>query len=124
MTAERHMPYKRIFAKYDVSATHWIRRRFFDLKPKNCTTHESTYRDNRFLDAEQVAVLENFKESDRYYYQVYCLGNWGTTGRSVFDAEKVSDRLAEGDAAGTAAEAAAGDGEAARAADRSAVPGV
>lgn len=89
--------YKQIILTFNpVSATHWIKRRFFDSKPKNCTTHESTYRDNRFLDAEQVAVLEAFKETDRYYYQVYCLGNWGTTGRSVFDAEKVSDRLAEG----------------------------
>ena len=40
-------------------------------------------------------TLESFKETDRYYYEVYCLGMWGTTGRTVFDGEAVTKRLLE-----------------------------
>ena len=55
--------------------------------------HESTYKDNRFLTAEAIETLEAFKETDEYYYTVYCLGMWGVTGKSIFDARAVQKRL-------------------------------
>ena len=55
--------------------------------------HESTYRDNRFLTPEAVQTLEGFKDTDEYYYTVYCLGQWGVTGKTVFDAKAVTRRL-------------------------------
>lgn len=87
-----------------VSILHWLKRRFFDrrgvdgrLLPererKKIRTHHSTYKDNRFLPAEDIEVLEAFKDTDPYYYQVYCLGQWGVLGKSVFDAQAVSARL-------------------------------
>ena len=88
-----------------ISITHWIKRRFFDLDISDATeranfraltrTHESTYKDNRFLRPEAIRTLENFRYTDPYYYRVYCLGEWGVTGTSVFDAEKVTARLLE-----------------------------
>lgn len=88
-----------------ISITHWLKRRFFDLDISDTTerenfraltrTHESTYKDNRFLRPEAIRTLENFKHTDPYYYRVYCLGEWGVTGTSVFDAEKVTARLLE-----------------------------
>lgn len=88
-----------------ISITHWLKRRFFDLDISDATerenfraltrTHESTYKDNRFLRPEAIRTLENFKYTDPYYYRVYCLGEWGVTGTSVFDAEKVTARLLE-----------------------------
>lgn len=88
-----------------ISITHWLKRRFFDLDISDPTerenfraltrTHESTYKDNRFLRPEAIRTLENFKHTDHYYYRVYCLGEWGVTGTSVFDAEKVTARLLE-----------------------------
>ena len=88
-----------------VSITHWLKRRFFDLdisdpqmrdKFRSLTKiHESTYQDNRFLSQDGIRTLENFKYTDPYYYRVYCLGEWGVTGKSVFDAEKVTQRLLE-----------------------------
>ena len=88
-----------------ISITHWLKRRFFDLDISDPTerenfraltrTHESTYKDNRFLRPEAIRTLENFKHTDPYYYRVYCLGEWGVTGTSVFDAEKVTARLLE-----------------------------
>ncbi len=76
-----------------ISITHWLKRRFFDKPDPRATTHRSTYKDNRFLTAEAVATLEAFKDKDPYYYQVYCLGEWGVTGKTVFDGQAVSERL-------------------------------
>ncbi len=77
-----------------VSITHWLKKRFFDRRDERATVHESTYKDNRFLTQEAVRTLEAFKERDEYYYMVYCLGQWGVTGKTVFNAKAVSERLA------------------------------
>lgn len=77
-----------------ISATHWLKKRFFDTCDPRATTHRSTYRDNRFLPPEAVRTLEAFRDTDPYYYQVYCLGEWGVTGRTVFSGRAVSERLA------------------------------
>ena len=76
-----------------ISITHWLKRRFFDTPDPRAATHRSTYKDNRFLTAEAVRTLEAFKDTDPYYYQVYCLGEWGVTGKTVFDGQAVSERL-------------------------------
>lgn len=88
--------YKQIILSFNpISITHWLKARFFDCCPDNAAIHESTYKDNRFLDDEAKKVLEDFKNSDEYYYDVYCLGHWGVTGKTVFDARKVQKRLSE-----------------------------
>ena len=76
-----------------ISITHWLKKRFFDQIDERATTHRSTYRDNRFLTEEAVRTLEAFKDTDPYYYQVYCLGEWGVTGKTVFDGQAVAERL-------------------------------
>ena len=78
-----------------VSVTHWLKARFFDRADPRARVHESTYRDNRFLSEQAVQTLEAFRETDEYYYRVYCLGQWGITGRTVFDAGAVAARLQE-----------------------------
>lgn len=86
--------YKQIIITFNpISILHWLKRRFFDTKSPKVRTHESTYKDNRFLDDEARAVLEAFKDTDEYYYTVYCLGMWGVTGKSVFDSKAVTQRL-------------------------------
>ena len=77
-----------------ISITHWLKARFFDKKDPRATVHESTYKDNRFLTQEAVRTLEAFRDTDEYYYMVYCLGQWGVTGKTVFDAKAISQRLA------------------------------
>lgn len=76
-----------------ISVTHWLKKRFFDRRDPRATVHESTYKDNRFLTAESIRTLEAFRETDEYYYMVYCLGQWGVTGKTVFNAKAVSERL-------------------------------
>ena len=88
--------YKQIILTFNpISITHWLKRRFFDAPDERARTSETTYKDNRFLDAEAVRTLESFKQTDEYYYTVYCLGMWGVTGRTVFDGAAVSKRLQE-----------------------------
>lgn len=77
-----------------ISITHWLKRRFFDTPDPRARTHRSTYKDNRFLTPEAVQTLEAFKDTDEYYYTVYCLGEWGVTGKTVFDGKAVTARLA------------------------------
>lgn len=93
--------YQQIIITFNpISILHWLKRRFFDCEnlpakeKAKIRTHRSTYNDNRFLPQENIDVLEAFKYTDPYYYSVYCLGEWGVLGKSVFDKEKVSARLA------------------------------
>jgi phage terminase large subunit len=77
---------------------HWLEEEFlspdWSSKKPDATTHHSTYKDNRFLDEENKAVLESFREKDEYYYTVYCLGEWGVLGKTIFPARIVSERIA------------------------------
>jgi phage terminase large subunit len=70
-----------------VSDMHWMKKRFFDNpgeKRNQITIHESTYLNNRFLDAEYKNQLEQLKYEDRVYYEIYALGHWGSIGNLVF----------------------------------------
>ena len=76
-----------------IDINHWLKKRFFDNKDDNTTIFHSTYKDNDFLDEEYKQLLESYKETDEYYYNVYCLGQWGVLGKTVFDAKKLNERL-------------------------------
>ena len=81
-----------------VSRTHFL----FDLVTKELKMPgvdsliiKSTYRDNKFLPADYIAELERLKYTDTYAYSVYALGDWGTMGSTVFNANKLNARLQE-----------------------------
>ena len=76
-----------------IDINHWLKKRFFDRKDDNIEIFHSTYKDNDFLDEDYKRLLESYKETDPYYYDVYCLGQWGVLGKTVFDARKINDRL-------------------------------
>ena len=76
-----------------VNINHWIKRHFIDSKL--ATVCHSTYKDNKFLTQDDIEALENFKDTDPYYYNVYCLGLWGVLGKTFFNAEKISHRLTQ-----------------------------
>ena len=76
-----------------IDVNHWLKRRFFDVKQDNTTIFHSTYKDNDFLDEDYKKLLESYKDTDEYYYNVYCLGMWGVLGKTVFDARKINERL-------------------------------
>ncbi len=67
-----------------VSATHWIKRVFWDRPDPNVVCHKSTYLDNRFIDEAYYARMERRKEIDPEGYQIYGLGEWGETSGLIF----------------------------------------
>lgn len=76
-----------------VNINHWLKK-FIDKKQDNKMSMHSTYKDNKFLDDDYKQLLEAYRYTDPYYYTVYCLGGWGVVGKTIFDAQKVSERLA------------------------------
>lgn len=68
-----------------VSIDHWIKKEFqIEIKSGKAISkndrafvQRTTYHDNKFIDEEYKQELEALKESDPYFYQVYCLGEWG-----------------------------------------------
>lgn len=76
-----------------IDINHWLKKKFFDNRPNNCFVLHTTYKDNKFLDAEYVSLLEGFKDTDPYYYAVYCCGEWGVLGKTIFPAQIVQERL-------------------------------
>jgi phage terminase large subunit len=50
---------------------------------------KTTYKDNHFLTKQDVADLEN--EKDKYFYDVYTLGNWGILGDVIFTNWVIAD---------------------------------
>ena len=74
-----------------VNINHWIKRHFIDSGL--ATVCFSTYKDNKFLTDDDRKALEDLKFADEYTYRVYCLGEWGVLGKTVFDARAIQNRL-------------------------------
>ncbi|MDN4094357.1 PBSX family phage terminase large subunit [Brevibacillus agri] len=66
-----------------VSASHWLKSYFFDRKIESCSITKSTYLDNKFVDKGTLIALQTLKETDPEEYEVYALGNWGTTDKTL-----------------------------------------
>ncbi|MFE4569959.1 PBSX family phage terminase large subunit [Paenibacillus chitinolyticus] len=90
----RTLHYKQLMITFNpIDVNHWLKKEFFDKPKPNATTIHSTYKDNKFLDNEAIRVLEAFKETDPYFYQVYAMGEWGVLGKTIFNARIVSERI-------------------------------
>lgn len=74
-----------------VNINHWIKRHFIDSRL--ATVCFSTYKDNKFLTDDDRKALEDLQYADEYTYRVYCKGEWGILGKTVFDARAIQKRL-------------------------------
>jgi len=63
-----------------VSATHWIKARYFDRADPDVLAHHSTYKMNRFIDQAYFRRMERRAIEDPEGYRVYGLGEWGELG--------------------------------------------
>ena len=79
--------------------SHWIYKDYFEgiawaddqkeFENEDYSILKTTYKDNKFLTAGDIKDLEN--EKDKYYYDVYTLGKWGTLGHVIFTNWRVED---------------------------------
>ena len=81
--------YQITFSFNPVSATHWIKAKYFDISHPDIYTHQSTYLDNRFIDEAYHRRMLMRKERDPDGYKVYGLGDWGETGGLILTNYKV-----------------------------------
>ena len=70
-----------------ISQYHHIKRDFFDKDLFRARCVHSTYKDNRFIDPEYCAQLENLKRIDDNLHTVYALGLWGSLTGLIYSSE-------------------------------------
>lgn len=75
-----YLYYQMTFTFNPVSATHWIKAKYFDVTHPDIFTHQSTYLQNRFIDEAYHRRMMMRKERDPDGYQIYGLGEWGESG--------------------------------------------
>jgi len=68
-----------------VSATHWIKKKYFDVPNEDTFVHHSTYLQNRFIDEAYHKRMMRRKEQDQEGYRVYGLGEWGELGGLILN---------------------------------------
>ena len=56
----------------------------------------STYKDNKFLPAPQIRVIESYKDADEMMWQVFGLGLRGTSKEQIYTHWKLTDSIPEG----------------------------
>lgn len=67
------------------SATHWLKKRFFDAPSPEVSTFSTNYKCNEFLDSTDLAVFSKMADTNRRKYEVAGLGNWGISEGLVFE---------------------------------------
>ena len=88
---------KRIMMSFNpILRNHWIFKQYFAgvfndddrlYQDDGILILRTTYKDNRFLEKEDIRELE--EETDQYWYDVYTLGKWGVLGDVIFRNWKV-----------------------------------
>lgn len=76
---------KQIYLMFNpVSKANWVYNAFFVKKPKNTVVYQTTYKDNRFLDALTRENIEELANRNETYYKIYALGEFATLDKLVF----------------------------------------
>jgi phage terminase large subunit len=96
---EESTPKRLVMSFNPILQSHWICQEYFKSIGWTDTQKEyhgdglsilkTTYKDNRYLTSDDARDLEN--ETDKYYYNVYTLGNWGILGHVIFTNWRVED---------------------------------
>lgn len=74
-----------------VSASHWIKRKYFDYEDEDIFTHHSTYKFNRFIDEGYQRRMERRRIQDPDGYRIYGEGEWGEVGGLILKNYIVKD---------------------------------
>ena len=66
------------------SDKHWIKRRFFDLTDDDTLSITTTYKQNEFLPADDIAVFEKMRQNNPRRYAIEGDGEWGIAEGLIF----------------------------------------
>lgn len=93
------IPKRMVLSFNPILQSHWICQEYFkgigwadnqtEYHGDELSIQKTIYKDNKFLTDGDVKDLEN--ETDKYYYNVYTLGNWGVLGNVIFTNWSVQD---------------------------------
>jgi len=96
---DENVPKRLTMSFNPIMQNHWIYEEYFsklnladtqtEYKSDELSILKTWYIHNRFLTADDVRDLEN--EKDKYYHDVYTLGNWGVLGNVIFTNWSVQD---------------------------------
>ncbi len=80
---------RQLFCMFNpVSKLNWTYKQWFDegvvVDHSRVVIHQSTYKDNHFLDTENIKTIENLKQTNPAYYKIYTLGEFATLDKLVF----------------------------------------
>ena len=80
---------RQLFCMFNpVSKLNWTYKQWFAddavVDHSRVIIHQSTYKDNRFLDADNIRTIENLKQMNPAYYKIYTLGEFATLDKLVF----------------------------------------
>lgn len=80
---------RQIFCMFNpVSKLNWTYQTWFDpsadYDKSRVAIHQSTYKDNRFLDEDNIRTIEELKNTNPAYYKIYTLGEFATLDKLVF----------------------------------------
>lgn len=80
---------RQIFVMFNpVSKVNWTYKKWFSKEASydedRTVIHHSTYKDNHFLDEDNIRTIEKLKETNPAYYKIYTLGEFATLDKLVF----------------------------------------
>ena len=76
-----------------VSKANWTYKHFFEngCQEDNCLIVHSTYKDNPFCNDDTVKALEDLRKTNEPFYNIYCLGQFGSLDKLVFNNWQTQD---------------------------------
>jgi len=76
-----------------ISATHWLKERFFDTPDPLAEVLHTTYLDNEYLDDNYIKILNALKQTNLSYYNIYALGKWGVLKGRIYEKYTIIDEM-------------------------------
>lgn len=80
---------RQLFCMFNpVSKLNWTYKQWFaddvEVDKDRVVIHQSTYKDNRFLDEANIQTIEDLRRTNPAYYKIYTLGEFATLDKLVF----------------------------------------
>ena len=76
-----------------IGKNNWIYKYFFEKKQPDTQILHTNFLDNPFLDEEYINILQNLKEQDHRFYQIYTLGEFADLDHLVYNNWEVISEL-------------------------------